>query len=370
MNFSALIQSSEELAHLDSSVIKEVIVPCNGLAREGGPNPDEARNIIEQSKAMGYETVLLADRLVEERNFRQITALLEGWAKITTLRVQDTGIAHWLKEQGFTFQLSLETGNSNTIGIEGWLEMLAPAVSRVILNNQIPREHLLPILSGIKIDTEILGLGPILMYYTPRKLLSFQGIENDKIEATSEETGTKTFRFRESSAGTVMYFSKELCLLSYLEELNAAGLNWMRLDLRDLKKELITEALQAAQSGEILSLKEHWPYALLAGYYKTNKSDSIFKHLPKRRKEEDQIAVAEVLDISENQVLVRILEPVTTGTTVSAINTKGKTSTWAIENFAHLDGKSAFHAGENEIVRIPKVAKFLCGTYLYKTDEN
>lgn len=367
MKYSVLLDDIKLLNQFSPAEIEEIIIPCAGFSREGGLAEDKAIELHHEATEKGFRTVLLADRLLEERHFHEFVERLSIWAQRTTVRVQDSGVAYWLKKKELNFQLSLEVGNANTLGIEGWLEILSPCVTKVVLNNQIPREHLLPILAKLEIPTEILGLGPILMYYTPRKLLSFQDIAEETVEATSDESGTKTFRFRESAAGTVMYFSKELCLVPHTEELDEAGLDYLRLDLRDSKPDQVSVAITSFKSGDTTELKSIWPYPLLTGYYKINKSDAIFKHLPKKRKEEEMLAVAEILDSSENQLLIRALQTITEGMQVLAVNTRNTETHWDIGNLKPLCSSDCGSVVDGDLLLIQKPAKFLPGTFIYKT---
>ncbi|MBF0197177.1 MAG: U32 family peptidase, partial [Planctomycetes bacterium] len=289
MKYCASIQSLEQLQWALDMNAHEVIAHVDHYSREGGLTLKEFDLALNSAKKANLPICLAADRLVEERPF---DAYLENITSYNcTLRVQDLGLAYSLNESGVPFQLLLDTGNANKHSLEKWQHIFKNHCQRIILNNEIPSKQLFSLLPAMQIPTELLGFGPLLMYYSKRALLSSMGAEQAELLASSVEAGPGDFRFKESPAGTVMYNSKELCLLEYADELEQNSLKWLRVDLRYLGKDQFFKLKEAMKSNNIASLKKSWPKTLLHGYYGNNRSDSVFKHLPKRKMIENKTMV-------------------------------------------------------------------------------
>ena len=96
---------------------------------------------------------------------------------------------------------------------------------RLVLSNELSKEKLLEYAHLLNTPIEVLVFGRILLFYSPRLLLSpLEKTElenNHSIEAfgTSEESPHSGFPLIENSHGTFMFNVKDLYLLDHLEEL-------------------------------------------------------------------------------------------------------------------------------------------------------
>ncbi len=365
MIYTASVDSREHIEWASELGIREVVVSIKEFSREGGLAWESALELANECRLKEIEPVLLVDRLIEERDFDRIIQTLEI-ADDYKLRVQDIGLANWLHERKRKFQLLLDVGNANTKGILRWKGYFCDSVERFVLNNEIPEEHLLPILSDLGGESELLGLGPVMIYYSPRKLFAYQGIEKKEENVVSDETGQKTFRCKETDSGFVMYYSKELCLLPYCDELNIANLGAMRLDFRTWDNERF-KSVKAYLNKAINydDFKKAWPESLLHGYYKTNKSDSVFEHLPKRKKLKGERIVAEVLDQSPYTYLLKAVSHLNLNQSVKAVNTKGELVSWDLSSLKNLNGEDLESVVASGLTVVKKQKKIFTGGFIY-----
>lgn len=212
------------------------------------------------------------------------------------IRVQDTGVLEYLLEHTQNpIQFICETGNINRQGLEAWVKYIGNRLDRLILSIQASSLQLKEMLKNINCDCEILGFGPILLFYSPRKLLSpleFD-IDDNVIEklAQSEESSHKDFPVIENYHGTFMFYNKWHCLIDHCEQLQNLGINYLRIDLaREIGHlDLILDIIKNFDDDKFLKLKNEFPQKLIKSFFRSNKSDVLFKKLKNQRRAKDDI---------------------------------------------------------------------------------
>ena len=90
------------------------------------------------------------------------------------VRVQDPGALNFIKEKfpWLKIQLILENGNHNYVGLSRWSSFLGEQLDRLVLSNELSREHLGKYATELNADLEVLVFGRILLFYSPRLLLT------------------------------------------------------------------------------------------------------------------------------------------------------------------------------------------------------
>lgn len=358
------LRSEAQFKALSLAEGDEVLLYHDLGAREGGLSLSEIEEI-----ASGLQNTLLIqyDRLVEESEFEEHLNHCLELSRLGTLRVQDLGLAHALYEKGLSFQLVLEAGHANGEAIHAWLNLMGEKVERIVLNNEIPKRNLHPLLKGLKVPTETLGFGSLVMYYTPRSLLSWSGHSASEHLIQSEDMGPGQYRLSESSAGTVMYYNKDLSLLRYIGELEEAGLTHMRLDLREFEPEQISALLSSVRTQSDEAIKSVWGRPLLHGFYGENKSDSVFDRLSAKKVHWEQQPFGEVLDQTNSRLLVKLWsEERSLPLKLNAKDGKGRWHAWEVEQVESLWGTVSRENIENEVFFVERPRKFASGTLLYR----
>src|SRR5690606_12776528 len=131
-----------------------------------------------------------------------------------------------------------ENGNHNLRALEGWIELASGRMERIVLSIELSKTAISEYVTKLKVPCELLGFGRILLFYTPRPLLSAlvpeRVSQNEELAALgeSEESPHKGFPIVENQHGTFMFHIKEFCLVEFAKELKEMGLSYFRIDQR------------------------------------------------------------------------------------------------------------------------------------------
>jgi putative protease len=367
MRVIATVGQEEQLEWLSGDEIQEIILHHETFSREGGLPEAELQTIAKLAEAQGLQVSIQVDRLLEEHLFDQISEACFNFPEKWSIRVQDLGLAQVLYEKNRCFDLILEAGHANLNAIQAWETLLEGPLRRIVLNHEIPKRNLHPILSSLKVESETLGFGSLMMYYTPRSLLSYakKGAKESMIQ--SDEMGPGSYRLAENAAGTIMYYNKDLSLLRYVTELEDAGLNVLRLDLREVTHEQYRALMQSFKERSDQALKTCWPRQLLHGFYGENKSDSIFDRLATKQIEREREPFAEVIDQTKSRLLVRTwIKGLKLPLRMSAKDGKGRWHEWEVAKVESMLDHHEKGLVDEEVFFVERPRRFPSGTLLYR----
>ena len=378
MKFVIQMNEARDLENIINSEVQEVILASSELARFGELSLNEVQDIARRLTDCGKRPVLCFDILMTENVFAQKMSLLNtlDLSVFSAIRVQDPGALSYLLEHPSSpmIQLIVETGNHNTRAILEWAEIAGEKLDRLILSLEWPRTELFKLLSETGLPFEIMGLGPILLFYSPRSLV--RPLVNDEwassgqlsLNANSEESPHKGFRVLENSHGTFMFHPKHHGLLEEVLELKTAGLSAFRLELVGSDdRELIAnfaQLLKARDEESVLrvsaAIKERYDHTLIKGFYKANKSNVLFKKLKNDRlSARSDSLVGPVLDYQKGRPLaVRNLHPtrsVCLGESFSFLSTEGKKKELKLERLLNISGQEITELAPGAIGLFPFV---------------
>src|SRR5690606_27249455 len=123
------------------------------------------------------------------------------------IRALDPGIMQFLFEAtDKPLHFVADTGNHNLIGLKRWESYFDNRLERLVLSIELSRESLKTIIPSLKTPCELLVLGRILLFHSPRALLApLAGPVADPawLEAVgaSEESPHKGFPLIENKQG-------------------------------------------------------------------------------------------------------------------------------------------------------------------------
>lgn len=383
MKFVYQMTYRENLAELVQAGVEEVILCSNTFSRFGELSVREVEALARELKDLGIRVVFSFDILMTEALFIEKIQQLRSvdLTLFDAVRVQDPGVLyHFLQlESALAIQLILETGNHNTIGVKQWAQIVGPRLDRLVLSLEWPKTELFKLLSETQLPCEIMGLGPILLFYTPRSLvkplLKSEGesfapdTESLRFMASSEESPHKGFDVLENSHGTFMFHPKHHGLLDEVLALKEAGLDAFRLEL--LKDDdrsvlpLFGAILKAREQAEVITsealLRAQYSHALIKGFYKANKSNVLFKKLKNERlRGRDESFVGVVLDYKKGRSLaVQNLHPkrsVRVGESLRFLSTEGKTRELKLARLTNLQGEEIDSLAPGKIGLFPHVS--------------
>jgi putative protease len=356
------IESFQQLQDLISCGQKfEAIFAHRKLSRYGKLEFEEIYKCTKLARENGIKTILEWDVLNTSDNFLRTEYVLQT-AKLDqfdAIRVQDPGALEYLLEKtNSKIQLILENGNHNLLGIQTWVDYVGNRLDRIILSIELPKDKLKEYAQKLKVDIEFYILGQILIFYTPRNLLSALYEDHDDqlgksqnkgflmAQGESEESPHKGFPLVENEHGTFMFHVKDQCLLEHIEELTEFGISHVRLDLRRTgRQEILTSLLQLTSSFDLQKakdLKVQYSRDVIKGYYNVNKSDVLFPKLKNHRiQRKDENFLGHVVEVNKNKYMVVELKSKNTqlkkGDELKVITPEGKEKSFSIDNLKDVN---------------------------------
>jgi putative protease len=320
MKFVTYAESKHDISQIKEKGIEEVILSNKDLSRYS-----KVSSLIELAtfaKELNLKVVLEWDILITEVEFGQS---INDFQKVPVdlydvVRVQDAGVLEYvLTETKKPVQFITESGNHNLIGLKKWVSYIGERLDRLVLSIELNKTKLEDYCKELNCETELLVLGQVLLFYSPRKLLSVlktdedekrnkQIVTSDFLEALgeSEESPHKGFPLLENKHGTFMFHIKDLFLLDKYEELSLIGLTHLRVDIRHKSDSKLLDLIVSEDSIEskFIALKEHYGKDVIRGYFQVNKSDVLFKKLKNYRiQRKGSSYLGEVVEIVKGEYL-------------------------------------------------------------------
>lgn len=381
MKLVSYLACAEQLEAIDPLVTSDVLIAPKQTSRFGVLSWDQALELAQKAKQRGVAPVLEWDVLQTQQDFSRTTQFLsqKNLSVFKAVRVQDPGALFWVKENlpEHCIQLVLETGNHNLLGLQKWCELAGPRLERLVLSLELSKDKLARYIQGLDVSVELLGLGRILLFYTPRKLLSAQFIDHDdpetiryhdrpslEVAGSSEEGPHSGFPIVENQHGTFMFNTKDHGLLENLSELREMGLSFMRVDLRFADFELwplIERYVQNQRPDLLKSIKSAYPTKTIRGYYNTNRTTRLFPKLKNARiQKRDESYAAEVIDaLKESHLGLMAKNPkrsVRKGDLLKLLAPDGREKLLRLSVLRNSVGQEVEEVREGEIFFVPWVS--------------
>lgn len=316
--FNTFVTTPSQLPILKSTSIEEIILEHKDLSRFGTLNTEQLIALIHESSEQGYSPSLQWDILATDQNLFQGIDIFKQLpiSKIVALRVQDAGVAEFIRQQFplLPLHLIVETGNHNLTSLQRWSDYFGNQLQRLILSTELSGKTLQSYCEQLKVSCEILGLGRILLFYTPRSLLhSIQQNQSPSLEkiVTSDEHPHHHFPIIQNAHGTFMFHYYDLFLLDLLPELMKTNLKTMRIDLRFTnlfeRIQTIDSLRKNYQIEQVKQLKTEWPIHTIHGFYRANRTDRPIERLKnKYLKNHGENLVAYVVEALKDQYLALV----------------------------------------------------------------
>ena len=313
MQFNTFVSSIPDLERcVNAPNLQEVLLEPILLARQGKLTENQVQTLAEEALKRGLRPVLVWDILMPERVMNDVCERLKSWdlSQFAAVRVCDPGVAYWLKIHfpKMPLQLIVETGNHNLESLLGWCEIFGESLERLILSIELPEEKLIEYCQKLPVACELLGVGQILLFYSPRSLLTEPlAAEHDLnstlyLEATAafEDAPNRHFPTLETIHGTFMFLDKDQFILDKLDGLESAGLHTVRLDLRHLEKNgnvaIDIDNICHQILEDPANLRLNWFRETRAPFFKANRTTALFPRMKSKVADyRNQNCLAEVL---------------------------------------------------------------------------
>ncbi len=292
MKLSSYAQNLYDLSLLKDQGFSEVILEHKEFARFGKLSDDDFVSLGKRAKELGLRVLFEWDILMTENTFRILAQKISNF-EFDVLRVQDPGALNWaIENTKKPLHFIAENGNHNKEGLQGWIDISESRLERIALSIELSKDIIKDYCSNLKVNCELLGFGRILLFYTPRMLLSPLSSEkisaNEEIAALgeSEESPHKGFPLVENRHGTFMFHIKEFSLIEFAQELKIFGLGFLRVDLRWENREFLKAIVSLVNTFDqetFETFKKDFPQDLMRGFYLVNKTDVLFPKLKNHR---------------------------------------------------------------------------------------
>lgn len=321
MNISTYVQNIEQLQECIDNKVSEIILEHIDLARFGKLTTEQVCTFATIAQENNIRVALEWDILMTEFDFLSKIKILNALdlSLFNNIRVQDVGAMNYILDHTQSaIALILETGNHNIKAIKTWVHTLENRLEKIVLSIELAKDTLIDYCKQINCPIEFLTVGRILLFYTPRNLLSAMTPEIDeerqKVMTTpdfllatgeSEESPHKGFPLIENRHGTFMFHIKRLFLLDHINELVNMGINTLRFDLRFDESFLLSEMVKVISgSTNAKDFKQVYHHDVIKGYYNINKTDVLFKKLKNYRiQRKDNSYIGEVIEASKGNYM-------------------------------------------------------------------
>ncbi len=366
MNLIGYAQNSHDLSLLKNSGMTEVILGMRGFSRFGRLDQTSFVKLAGDATRLGMRVIFDWDILMTEENFEKAVSEISVYLELAdALRVQDPGAFHWaLHRTNLPIHFIAESGNHNLEALKGWCEAGGDRMERIILSIELSRDSLRDYCEKLPVPCELLGLGRILLFYSPRSLLTPLDPEkinvNEEIEALgeSEESPHKGFPVLENRHGTFMFHIKEFCLIDYAQDLKSLGLSWLRIDQRFNEKNFTAEAVKVVNREAMFeNFKAEYPQELMRGFYHVNKSDVLFPKLKNMRLQNRQgDYIGEVLEAEKGShlaILVKNPKGFKIGDKFQIIHPKGQVFEGEVHSLRNVNLEEVNEISQNDLALIP-----------------
>ena len=314
MQFNTFVSSINDLNRcVNAPNLQEVLLQPTILARQGQLSQQQTQSLASTAAEYGLRPVLVWDILMPEQVMNQICQQLTEWdiSKFAAVRVADPGAAWWLKTHhpNIALQLIVETGNHNLEALRGWCDLFSDSLERLILSIELPKKKLIEYCQALPVACEVLGVGQILLFYSPRSLLSPHLLDSDSEQkfplqtiVSSEDSNNRPLRTLETVHGTFMFLDKDQFILEQLEGLQQGGLHTVCLDLRHFGRDgdvaVDVDKICSQILTDPVSLRKNWAKPTQSTFFKGNRTTSMFPRMKSKHKlvqYRQDVGLAEVL---------------------------------------------------------------------------
>lgn len=369
MKYVSFASSIHDLGLLKEQNHDEVILSHRDFSRLGKLDDEGFISLSREAKKLGMRVVFEWDILMTENVFTLLASKIKTFdLHYDVLRVQDPGALEWsLHNTNKPLQFVAENANRNLEALRGWCDYIGSRLDRLVLSIELSKNTLSEFLTKLEVPCELLGLGRIPLFYTPRNLLSALNEEeklsyNQELFALgeSEESPHKGFPIIENKHGTFMFHIKEFCLLEFREELKNMGLSHMRIDLR-------SEGLQFIK--DLDNLKEVYPQDLMKGFFLVNKTDVLFPKLKNSRlQKREGNYLGEIIEVDKSNhlaLLVKHPQGIRPGMDIKIIHPKGEEFFVKIHWLKNSSLNEVDHIEQNQLALIPYVGGVWVKSHLF-----
>jgi len=341
------IRNNNELSIINKIQISEILVESDAFSFAGEINDEKLIQCFSELQQFGKKPVLVWDLLSKDDQLSQKKDLLDRIInRVVAIRFRDPGVGLFIKElyPSIPLQFSTEHCYQNNLGVIEWVETFKPMLSRIVFSNQVPLAAINSVRNKIDVEVELLGVGPLEIFYSGRDLLANlplneQNIQR-KLETASLDRPEQISNVISNAKGTKIFYDKVLFTLEEAETLQASGINMLRLDLSSFSQfQLLADYYPDADWISLLKKSESKKTTI--GFLNRNHTDNPFKKLTNQfLKKEIQNRIGLVLESVKNSyTLIRLIQPVKLPMVFNFFSPEGRVIKLKVCELKSLQGK-------------------------------
>ena len=278
-----------------------------GLRAFGGNfTNDEIRAAVQLAHGMGRKVYVTVNVFPHNDDLVSLPDYLRFLAEagVDAVLVADLGVFMLARETApaLPIHISTQANNVNWRTVRAWQELGA---ERVVLARELSHEEICEIRRHTSVELELFVHGAMCISYSGRCLLSSYLTGRDanrggcaqscrwKYALVEESRPGEYYPIAEDERGTYIMNSKDLCLLPYLDEVVASGIDSLKIEGRMKSVHYVASvvkayrmALDAACAGTPYEVREEWieelgkvsHRAYTTGFFfgKTTEEDQIY----------------------------------------------------------------------------------------------
>ncbi len=373
------------LESICASNADEVIVCTSLFSRIGSISKQELGTCLKELKLSHKKIIFEWDTLLTQNTYSLVLSQFKSLdlGLVDSFRLMDPGVVNYIFENDTRgIHLNLESsGFHNLKAIKKWVSLFPNRIERVLLSLELESsklEYFTSELRELDIEVEFLALGRILLFYTPRNLVSplYEQVDNRNdisVLANSQESPHKGFPIIENRHGTFMFNTKDHFLLDFIKELSSIGLSALRIDTRFIDLELLPKIFEVIESNSNelgVELKKLYPKTVIRGFFHKNKSDALFKKLKNYRiLRKDLNYIGEVIEVSKKNhlgVFIRSrANSLKLGNRVLLVTPDGKEKESTLTSITNSNKLEVKDCNYGDIIFIPHVSGISVKTNVY-----
>ncbi len=383
VQFNTYLENHFQLKEIKKSSISEVILEHKLLCRTGKNGTKSIISLAEKAISLGISPILNWDILSSEINFKQSLKILNRLPLklFNAVRVQDLGSAEWLLQEHPDIKLHLivETGSHNLTGLLRLSEYFGKHLKRFILSTELPKTKLIKYSQSLSTECEILCVGRILLFYSPRKLLSNyyhlkQSNKSLEKSLVADNLPQKQFPTIENHHGTFMFLNRDLFLLDLLPELKNSGLSYLRIDFRHLDSsqkwlKKFSDITENFDKNIIDELKSSWPVKITHGFFRANHTDRAIDRIKNPHlKNHGENLIGYVLEsVKEKHIILLARKTFKCGESLIAITPEGRKCIILTNSIKNSKGLPVTEILPENIYQVPHVKYVTAQTLIYRS---
>lgn len=389
---SVAIKNMADYQLIKKHNFKNLILGASNFSRMGEFNKAEFKEVVQDALASGIHVEIEVDIFPTQEQFEGV---IQSWLALDiqphgslSIRVLDLGLMDWFFNNSYQLIPLLEAGFHNLSSIQNLFEQYETSISHLVLSKELIFNKQIQYANDyLHKSVEFNILAPILLLYSPRKLLQ-QYYKNNapyiQTLAASQESVHRGFVVRENQWGSLFYHPKHQCLISKIDELANQPLVKLALDLRLIEVESLRHDLIALLNPSTIFCNDPqqvleqitalFPFPLTRGFFDVNKTDVLFSKLKNHHAEHANYhRVAEVMDMVKGEgMIIRILDGVSLhlGDKLYLQSPQGNSGTLTLTKLVNLQNMALESADENTLVKINYIKHFPSQSSIFKIYDN